>query len=57
MWIYVFDGLMVKARVTNQKKKYQKQGFFVVIWFMVTFDSNMISVKSIFISNLSFINP
>ena len=51
----IFRGLRVKAMATNLQKSL-KQGFFVVTCFMVTFGPKMISVKSIFISNLSFID-
>ena len=37
-------------------KKY-KTNFFVFTWFMVTFNPKMISIKSVFTSNLTFINP
>ena len=53
--MYIFRGLRVKAQDTNLQK-YWKEGFFVVDIFVVPFASKMISIKSIFISNLSLVN-
>ena len=47
---------MVKARVTNLLKD-PKQGFNVLTIFIVTFNAKIISMKCIFTSNLSLINP
>ena len=54
--IYVFRGLRVKALVTNLQKD-PKQSFFVFTWSMGSFNLKMISIKSVFINNLTFINP
>ena len=47
---------MVKARVTNMQK-YLKPSFFDFTIFMVIFNLKKISIKSVFTSNLIFINP
>ena len=57
----MFRSLRVKVPVTSLQK-YPKQSFFVFTWFMVTFNlkmiSNvkMISIKSVFTSNPTFID-
>ena len=55
-----------KNQIMLEKRKYTyfavwglkpKQSFLVFTWFMVTFNLKMISIKSVFNSNLTFINP
>ena len=47
---------MVKAFATNLHKNTQNKIFFVFTQSMVTFNLKMISIKSVFTSNLTFIN-
>ena len=53
--MYVFRGLMVKARVTNLQK-YLKASFFVITWFKIIFNLKKISIKSLFTCSLTFVN-
>ena len=52
--IYVFRGLMVKARVTNLQK-YLKPSFFVITWFKIIFNLKKICIKIVFTSNLALL--
>ena len=54
--IYVFGGLGVKARLTNLQK-YLKSSFSIFIWFMTIFNIKKMLIRSLFTSNLTFINP
>ena len=54
--MYEFRGLRVKAQVINLQK-YLKPTFLVFTIFMVIFNLKNISIKSVFTSNLTFINP
>ena len=58
-YIYVFRGLRTKAKVTNLQPPPPppKTRFFVITLFMVTFATKAISIKRLFTSNLSLINP
>ena len=54
--IYVFRGITVQARVTNLEKPL-KPIVFVFTQFVVFFNFKLISIESVFISYLTFINP
>ena len=54
--IYIFCSQRVKARVTDLQK-YLKTSFFIFTSFMVIFSLKKISIRSVFISNLTLINP
>ena len=44
-------------QTTAPSAKIPKTRFFIITSFMVTFSSKVVSIKSIFSTNLSFINP
>ena len=51
-----FHGLRVKETLMNRQKTL-REGFAFAFWFMLTFHSKMIWIKSILSYNLTFINP